>query len=226
MSFIFNIKQALPTNVVSLAHVDGDLSSPENAMAVELSEANSRLPKNSFLQRISYGIVLDAAKANAELGFGTSNLKSNDADITNIVSHASLGVPVPLYYKYLIENLNIVMPVDTNRYVYLVASASTPEELEELFVANNLIRDSLIDRIYFTDIYNESSSVKFNIKIEHLNDNFFDVTIYVPDSSKNIGTKYVVYRKSNSLFKQILRSIPIYKKLAWVTGNVLYRGVN
>lgn len=238
MSFSIDVKQNLPTNVVAISHIDGDLSNSENAIIANIEVPNKRLALNSFLERLSYGLVLNEAQDDVEIGVGVSTVSSNDIIVSNIVSDPNLGSSIPLFYKYEIDNLDIVMPVDLDRYLYLVEKANpttsssssssvteaTPTELEELFIANDLIKDSLIDRIYFTDLYNETSSIKFNVSMTHLNDNYFDVVVYLPNSSKKIGSKYIIYKKSNSLYKQLVQSVPIYHRLSWNIGNVLYRG--
>ena len=220
------IKPNLPVNVVQIAHLGGNISNPTNAVVATYKNTNPKLANFAFLKDYSFDVILNDNQTVGELGIGVVGMADNNVDITNIASASRFGNPVPLFYKYKIDNLVIAMPVDSSRYDYLKTSATTSAELEELAVMEDTINNTLLDRIYFTDIYNEIKNLKFNISKSYIAINTFDVTVYIQYSSLGLGSLYIVYNNLTSVFRKILNSVPVFNRKAWHLGRVYYGDLN
>lgn len=222
--FTYAITQKAPTNAVVLARIDGDISDPQKSIAVDPSGLNDALTSFSFFEDYAFNIVLNKLETAGELGVGVANVESNKAKITNRASDPELGSPIPLFYKYEIDTLNILMPVDQARYATLEALVTpTPVELAELNESNNIIKSALIDRTRFIDLQGNHLQIKFNIEFTYVSNNVFDVVYFLPDSPKEMGPMYIVYVKNGSSIKSLIRSIPVFQRIYWNKGSVFFR---
>lgn len=216
------IKPNLPLNVVQIAHIGSDTPDTSNSISIDYKDINPGLANYNFLKDYSFDIILDSTQSNGELGIGVAGLLDSNVNITNIASANRFGVPVPLFYKYLISNLTIVMPVDTVEYASLKLSAPTAADKEKLADMETTIDNSILDRIYFTDIYNEIKLLKFNITKEYLLGNNFDITVYVENASNVIDSSYIIYSNGTDVYRKLLNAVPTFTRKAWYLGNISY----
>lgn len=221
-NMIVNIKQNLPANVVQIAHIGGDIADVTNAAISVYKDTNPILSKIPFQAEYDFDVILDDTQSSGELGIGINSMLDNNMLVTNVASHPRFGNPIPLFCKYEIQNHVIVMPVDSSRYDYLFNSASTSEEFEELSSMDLQIDNSLIDRIYFTDLYNEMVDIKFNIKKEYISINTFNITVYIQSLSNIIGSMFIIYNDIGTNYRKILNTIPIFERKSWNLGNIFY----
>jgi hypothetical protein len=223
MSINVKITQYLPSNTVQIAHIGGDIADPKSSVIGTASAINHKINQSPFLKGYSFNVIIDGA--NGELGLSLSNSLDNQVVITNICSHRRFGQPIPLFYKYSLTDIDITMPVSTDRYNELKAinvNDITAVEQVELNEMEAIIDNAIFDRIYFTDLYNEIASIKFNISKEHIADNNFNITLYLQGSSREIGSYYVIYNDGVEVNKRLINSVPIFNRKAWSKGHIDY----
>ncbi len=222
--FIYDITQKAPKNAVTLARIDGQISDPEQSIAIDPGSFNQALTSKSFFEDYSFNVILNEGETIGSLGVGVANVQANKIKITNRSSSPDLGSPIPLYYKYFVDNLDILMPVDQARYTVLVGLGSpTPAEKAELNEANSIIKNSMIDRTTFMDLLGNRLNIKFNIEFEYVANNVFDVTFLLPDSPRKMGPIYLVYIKNGSSVKSLIRSTPLFQRVYWNKGSVFFQ---